>query len=95
MPDLLRSQQGHLVFETTEWELIDLSVTDYFPGRPFKIACNTPGYARVVGSGMKQKGAANTQPIPIFEGFNAYVCSMIYRDAALESPAADMVALFI
>jgi len=90
----LNNRQGHQVFESKEWELIDLSSQDYNPGRAFKIACMTPGYARVVGSDMKDQGI-NTPAVPIFEGFNSYVCSKICRDPGLSSPASDMVALFM
>ena len=91
LPESDRS--GNAVLYSDNWEPIDVSSSNFKPGKSFSLLVGQAGKLRVRGAGMDRIKAGDIKAIPVQQGYNPIICTeILYHDT--ENTAADIWALY-
>lgn len=86
-----RDTHGLTIHYSGDWELVDVSINDFNPGRPFRLLIGVAGDLKIKGSVMnKKKVDIPLCPMPV--GFAPMTCDIVYNDAG--NTADNIIALY-
>lgn len=88
----IADNQGRNVLNAVKWELIDVSTTEYNPGKSFFLLVGGAGNLQVVGTEMAHLPPASIPLIPLIAGYHPLRCSKVLVNAL--NSATNVYALF-